>query len=52
MRQKLEVRQVYCYWTCDEMSRCVWTDCDFIQVDCVIVCVTALASRFCDAVVS
>jgi len=52
MRQRLEVRQVYCHWTYDEMSRCVWTAISFKMIVCVTAANTPLASRFCDAVVS
>jgi hypothetical protein len=36
-RLRLSVRQVYCQWTCDEMSRCVWTVISFSVIVCVAV---------------
>jgi len=52
MRQSLEVRQVYCRWTYDEMSRCVWTVISFKLIVCVAAANIPLASGFFDAVVS
>lgn len=52
MRQRLEVRQVYCHWTYDEMSRCVWTVISFKLIVCVTATNIPLTSGAYDTVVS